>query len=139
NITVNLLDDGGTVIDTTFTDEDGIYRFLDLPPGNYSIEVVIPAGYTISPQDAGGDDTLDSDVDATGRTIQTALDSGENEPNWDAGLVPLASIGNYVWVDMDNDGVQDIGETGLANVTVELYDSTNTLVDTTTTNSFGNY
>ncbi|MDH3255442.1 MAG: hypothetical protein OEM62_10650, partial [Acidobacteriota bacterium] len=32
-----------------------------------------------------------------------------------------STIGDYVWLDADRDGVQDAGESGLANVTIELY------------------
>ncbi|MBN1762762.1 MAG: hypothetical protein JW878_06780 [Methanomicrobia archaeon] len=32
-----------------------------------------------------------------------------------------ASIGDYVWYDLDEDGIQDPGEQGIANVTVNLY------------------
>ena len=30
-------------------------------------------------------------------------------------------IGDYIWYDADADGVQDLGEPGIANVTVDLY------------------
>ena len=48
-------------------------------------------------------------------------------------------IGNRVWLDADNDGIQDAGETPLAGVTVELYDQNGNLVATTTTDANGNY
>ncbi len=50
-----------------------------------------------------------------------------------------ASIGDKVWEDLDKDGIQDVGELGIANVTVKLYTCTGTLVATTTTNSSGIY
>jgi protocatechuate 3,4-dioxygenase beta subunit len=50
-----------------------------------------------------------------------------------------ASIGDRVWQDNDGDGVQDNNEPGLPGVTVQLMDSTNTVISTTTTNSNGNY
>ncbi|MFQ3246600.1 MAG: protocatechuate 3,4-dioxygenase beta subunit [Arenicella sp.] len=43
----------------------------------------------------------------------------------DFGFVPPASLGNYVWLDLDMDGVQDANEDGIANVTVNLYQDTN--------------
>jgi uncharacterized repeat protein (TIGR01451 family) len=59
------------------------------------------------------------------------------------------SLGNLVFRDTNNNGVANVGEPGIANVTVELYSDTNgngtfdsgtdTLVDTTTTNASGNY
>jgi hypothetical protein len=51
---------------------------------------------------------------------------------------PPLEIGNRVWNDLDNDGIQDANELGIPNVTIELYDGT-TLVGTTTTDSKGNW
>ncbi|GEL95321.1 DUF5979 domain-containing protein [Cellulomonas composti] len=47
-------------------------------------------------------------------------------------------IGNRVWFDADQDGLQDADEPGVAGVTVELRDGA-TLVATTTTNAAGEY
>jgi hypothetical protein len=52
-------------------------------------------------------------------------------------VAPL-EIGNRIWNDKDKDGIQDAGEIGIANITVELYDGT-TLVGTTTTDVNGNW
>jgi hypothetical protein len=48
-------------------------------------------------------------------------------------------IGNRIWTDTDNDGIQDAGEDGISGVTVNLYNSSGTKVGTTTTNSSGEY
>lgn len=54
-------------------------------------------------------------------------------------------IGNRIWLDADADGLQDPGETGINNVTIELWADTdgNTTVDTkvaeTTTDTNGQY
>ena len=54
-------------------------------------------------------------------------------------LAPV-EIGNRVWLDADGDGVQDAGESGIAGVTVELYDAAGiTLLATATTDANGNY
>jgi len=49
-------------------------------------------------------------------------------------------IGNRIWRDLDQDGIQDADETGIAGVTVHLYaaDGT-TLLGTAVTNATGNY
>jgi uncharacterized repeat protein (TIGR01451 family) len=47
-------------------------------------------------------------------------------------------IGNRVWLDNDNDGVQDADEAGIAGVTVELRSGTGTLATATTDNN-GHY
>ena len=59
-----------------------------------------------------------------------------NSPYKDKGL---ASIGDYVWHDVNLNGIQDPGETGIANVTVKLYDSTDTLIRWTQTAPSGYY
>ncbi len=45
------------------------------------------------------------------------------------------NVGNFVWDDLDHDGRQDTGEPGLANVTVQLWNSAKTrLIDSDVTN-----
>ncbi len=88
NVTVNLLDSGGSVIATTNTDASGNYTFQGLEAGDYEIEVIRPAGYVFSAQNTGGDDTIDSDVNpANGRTGTITLPWGTDAEDWDAGLV----------------------------------------------------
>ncbi len=48
-------------------------------------------------------------------------------------------IGNRVWIDADNDGIQDAGENPIANVRVELYDQNGNFIDFVTTDSTGAY
>jgi SdrD B-like domain len=49
-------------------------------------------------------------------------------------------IGNYVWNDTDGDGIQDAGENGIANVTIQLYASNGTtLLGTTSTDPNGSW
>jgi hypothetical protein len=50
-----------------------------------------------------------------------------------------ANVGDFVWVDQNANGMQDVGEPGVANVTVKLLNSAGTVVATTTTNSSGKY
>ena len=88
----------------------------------------------------GGNDATDSDVDPTGITPCIPLRWGQRDSTWDAGLVELASYGDFVWHDKDADGVQEAGEEGVAGVTVILYDAaTNQPVKTTITNNVGYY
>jgi len=51
----------------------------------------------------------------------------------------LASLGNYVWEDLDGDGIQDINEPGIEGVRVELYNSNGILIAFTYTDSSGYY
>ena len=137
--TVNLLDSSGTVIATTTTAADGSYGFTNLDPTSYQVEVLVP-GFTFTGQDTGSDDTIDSDVDtATGLTALFALTSGNDDFTIDAGVLP-ATLGDFVWDDLDGDGLQDAGEPGLDGVTVNLLDATGTtLLDSTVTSGGGAY
>jgi hypothetical protein len=47
-------------------------------------------------------------------------------------------IGNYVWRDLDNDGIQDPNERGIAGVVLKLYQN-NVLIATATTDATGYY
>jgi hypothetical protein len=87
-VTVKLLNAAGAEVATATTDANGNYLFQGLVPGNYSVKVIAPTGYTFTAADQGGNDALDSDVNqTTGITAQTTLVSGENDLSWDAGLV----------------------------------------------------
>ena len=139
-VTVNLYSGNGTLVTTTTTSASGAYLFSGLTPGDYFVEFVPPSGYALSPQDQGGNDATDSDANlATGRTITTTLVSGENDLTWDAGLHQLASLGDFVWNDLNANGNQDGTEVGVDGVTVNLYSGTGTLIATTTTSGGGAY
>ncbi|MBK8779834.1 MAG: hypothetical protein IPO25_21430 [Saprospiraceae bacterium] len=46
---------------------------------------------------------------------------GENNLGIDAGFNQTVNLGDYVWFDQNNNGIQDPGEPGLAGATVKLY------------------
>jgi len=138
-VTVRLYDDAGRRLNTAVTDADGGYSFRNLTYGEYHVEIDIPDGFVASPRDQGSDDTADSDIDAQGVMAPTTLDPREHDPGWDAGLYRLASIGNFVWEDLDADGVQDPGEEGIGGVTVSLFDATGAEADSTVTDDDGAY
>lgn len=56
-------------------------------------------------------------------------------------LLPVApiEIGDRVWADTNNNGIQDPGEVGLANVLVELFDNNNQKIGQTLSNAQGYY
>jgi len=142
---------GETFVGTTTTSGAGYYSFTNLIPGNYSVEFILPSGYTFSPQDRGSNDAKDSDANtSTGRAMWTTLDPGESDMTWDAGIYKWkppcsdGSIGDYVWYDEDYNGLQDDNfpsdpSHGINNVTMNLYDGGGAFLKTTTTNSAGWY
>ena len=99
---------------TTVTDGNGEYSFDLVPPGEYLIDVDtadLPAGVDFQTLDPDG--TLDN---------STALTLPENTTvaDVDFAFTATGSIGDLVWLDLSNDGVQDPGEPGLGGIGVTV-------------------
>ncbi len=106
-LTVNLLDAAGAeVLYTTTTDSDGAYGFSPLPPRDYQLEVLLPAGLGLefSPVDQGADDALDSDVAQDTGRVAITVEVSEEDASIDAGVLVAALE------DLDSDGVADLGD-----------------------------
>ena len=92
-VTVQLNDAAGNVIDSTTTDSTGNYSFT-VDAGIYSIGIVEPNGFDVTTQDAGGDDTADSDIDPTTLTSgNVTVAAGETNNTLDAGLIAELNAG----------------------------------------------
>nr|ARK11340.1 hypothetical protein A6C57_14000 [Fibrella sp. ES10-3-2-2] len=132
----------GTAIATTTTDGSGLYSFTGLTPGNqsvYQVGFATPSGFMPTTTNVGVNDEIDSDlIMMTSRTGTYTLASGEFNPTVDAGFYKPASLGDYVFNDRDQNGVQSPGDTPIAGVTVVLYQN-GTPVATTTTDVNGLY
>jgi hypothetical protein len=87
----------------------------------------LPAGYAITPNTPTLHDVAATLPNQTYRPFDFFL------------YLPVGSIGDIVWYDIDNDGVQDAGEPGIAGVTVTLQDSLGNLLASTTTDATGHY
>ncbi|MEI7812991.1 MAG: SdrD B-like domain-containing protein, partial [Ignavibacteria bacterium] len=143
-ITVQLYDNADNLKSTTTTDVNGLYLFSNIAPGTYYVKFTLPGGYLFSPKDQGTDDIYDSDADGTtGKTVLITLISGQTDINQDAGIykpAPLtSSVGDKVWNDVNRNGIQDNGETGVPAVTVRLYTCADSLVSTKSTDVNGNF
>ena len=77
-VTVQLLNQPGNVIATAVTDSDGAYDFQALPPGTYSVHVVLPAGYFAEDSDPGSTGGVRVDLNTIG---SIALMAGVNSIN----------------------------------------------------------
>ena len=122
-VTVALLKKDGTpVLDkdgnpvTAVTDAQGKYSFSGLPLGEYKVSVVDPTSGPLAgtkPTEAyTGRYKTSADVtiaEATGSVIDVNF-----------GFVKPASVGDYTWMDVNRDGVQDADEPALPGVTVTL-------------------
>jgi choice-of-anchor A domain-containing protein/uncharacterized repeat protein (TIGR01451 family) len=141
NVTVKLYDQNNQLLSTTQTSNTGNYSFTNLSAGNYYVKFELPSGYAFTLPNQGSNDLLDSDADPnTGLTNLINLPNGTTDNSWDAGIYLLTSkIGNYVWNDVNQDGIQNSNESGLSNITIQLYTCNNVLTATTTTDNFGAY
>jgi hypothetical protein len=83
---VTLYDSQGNVVSTTTTNSSGFYSFT-VPAGSYSVGITPPAGYTISPQNQGTNDSTDSDISPTTfRTDVFTVTAGQTDLTHDSGL-----------------------------------------------------
>ncbi len=140
-VTVALYDAVGNIVATTTTDANGNYSFAYLPNGTYRVDVTDRAnvldGYWHSLGAANTDNNSQSDpltLTLTGSTDITYADFGYYRAP--------ASLGNFVWLDPDGDGIQESGEPGIAGVIVTLtitWPGGATTVVKTTTDSSGAY
>ncbi len=132
-----------TYVNFTVTANGGFYLFPYLPSGDYFLVFYKPAPFGVTTVDAGGDNAIDSDgvlANYNGFTVAitpvTNLSGTQYDLDWDLGIYPngLAAIGNYVWADSNNDGIQnEPTSNGLNGVTVNLYDNSNPSVIYATT------
>ena len=126
-VLVTLYDNSNNPVASTVTDANGFYLFSNVLPGTYSVGFSnIPASSTFTTQNAAGSTAANnSDADpATGRTGTFTLVGGQSKTDVDAGLVSYkAAVGDYVWHDLNRNGIQDAGEVGVPGVTVTMYKS----------------
>ncbi|MEO0339517.1 MAG: SdrD B-like domain-containing protein [Bacteroidota bacterium] len=89
-VVVTLQNPDGSLVDVLETDEDGSYCFL-VPKGDYKITFGKPEGnFELTTPNAGGNDTLDSDVnEQTMMTPVFTLEGGEQNLTLDAGFVEI--------------------------------------------------
>jgi uncharacterized repeat protein (TIGR01451 family) len=128
------------------TDTSGHYSFTNITPGNYFLRFYLVDGNSIYKFTTSliGSTTLNSKVvNDSGYTQVFTLAPGDNQTFWDAGVVPKilnnAKVGDFVWNDLNHNGIQELGEPGIAGVTVKLFTPANVLAGTTVTNNTGNY
>jgi len=128
-VTIELLTNG-VVAATTTTTATGGYSFTNLLPGSYVVREVDLSGWY---------STLDTDAPITNNLIAVTLTSGQTSTGNDFYDTQYARIGDFVWNDLDGDGVQDAGESGLTNITVRLLDATSNVLFTAITDTNGVY
>jgi hypothetical protein len=144
----------GSTITTTAT---GAYSFSDLNPGNYYVRVTPPTSHPLTGGTPDIGDNRENDdnngVQPSGRgtpafspIINLALGTepsgdGDTDTNTDLtvdfGFYRGLSVGNLVYIDNDANSAFNAGDVGVNGVTVQLFNTSNQLVTTTTTVYWG--
>ncbi|MDN3564871.1 SdrD B-like domain-containing protein, partial [Paeniroseomonas aquatica] len=103
NISVVLLDRNGAPTNySTTTDTNGAYSFLDVPTGTYIVQFDT-SGYGVSPQNAGGTASTNSDANSNG-AVTVNITANNTITNIDAGFLRPASISGLAFTDSNGDG-----------------------------------
>jgi len=133
-VSVQLLDEDGTILQTLDTAADGSYAFQHLPDGKYTVKVVRSS----SIKDYDQTEDPDATVDDTSAPYTMGPDHSLQE-NVNFGYVPDYSIAGRVYRDSDKSGSYTDGEETFSGVTVDLLDKDGHVVATVTTDADGNY
>ena len=116
NVIVELYNSSNVLIASTVTGGDfstaafelGFYQFTGLKTGDYQVKFIAPTYlFTAQDADANGQDAADSDANAfTGLSHIVNLTAGRSDQTVDAGIYQNlpASLGDYVWLDSNNNG-----------------------------------
>ena len=116
---------------STVTNASGSYSFTNIGPGTYRVREVLPAGSTQTTPNP-------IDVVANSGTNITGINFGNFTNSFQ-----LIVIGGLKFNDVNSNGVQDVGDVGLAGVTIFIDADLNGLLDagelSTVTNASGFY
>nr|WP_298719688.1 SdrD B-like domain-containing protein [uncultured Steroidobacter sp.] len=127
NVTITLRDAGNAVVATTTTAADGTYSFPPQAGGSYTVEQDQPAGYASGPQNASNSVALALVAGTPG-----VVDFGES----------TGSLAGTVFLDVNENGVQDAADVGLPGVALTLNGTDalgNSVYATVSTDSSGQY
>ncbi|WCV10620.1 SdrD B-like domain-containing protein [Corynebacterium silvaticum] len=149
NVKVSLLDEQGNPVKQPGTDkpyeiitgDNGEYLFENLPKGKYKVQFDYSAArtsddkpftaFTVPGPDVDGKTEQDSDVKESKLNsigLTDVIDLQSDRLDVDAGLVvvsfaPTVSVGDFVWHDKNNDGIQNDGDdSGIPGVELRILD-----------------
>ena len=134
-VSVELRNEHGELLRTTTTDVDGRYAFSDLEPGRYEVVEHQPDGFFHGGQvlgDAGGE-ILGADH------LALQLFAGRNVSDYNFCELAPSSLAGSVWQEVDLNQSFDPGDVPIPGVMIDLVGSDGNVVETTATDSDGNY
>ncbi len=120
NVTVTLVSAGldgllSTADDTTtttLTDATGAYVFSAVRPGLSTLSYAVQAGYwALSDVDGGNPNSISLNLTATQSMTGRDFEQGS------------FTVGNTVWLDANNNGIKNVGETGVPGIAMQLWNT----------------
>ncbi len=153
DVKIDLYDNAGNVIASTYTDQNGYYEFVDLMPGTYGVFEHQPTEYLNGGQEIGSEGGIIAYQDFTTDIGLLSGDSGKDYNFWEK---EYATISGYVFQDGDTlkleegsklpdnvwelyPGIRDKMDKPISGVTIVLKDADGKEVARTTTDSNGYY
>lgn len=135
---------GADVADTS-TDAQGRYQFDGLYPGQYVVKAKLPEGFRFA-REIDSQRTRFSLITSDGSPVEGSRGSSnafilamaEHKQGQDIGMGTLGQLGDYAWLDLDGDGMQDAGEPGVPGIQIRIYQH-DQLAQETVTDAFGRY
>ena len=126
-VLVQLYDEFGFYLNSTFTDSNGCYLFDNLLPGNFKVKFndfcnELDAEWTFINE--GNDDTVDSDVYANGFSESVNVMPAKTT-EVDAGYFVCIPIGDLAWYDANQNDLWDWNENGINGLKVTAYRKAN--------------
>jgi len=122
--------------------DDGYYKFCVMP-GTYYLRFVNPPQQLVPVvPNVGINPLTDSHVTGmfgSGTTDNFTVRSGDERCDIGAGFYTMGSIGDFVWMDNNANGMRESGEDGLQGVIVRAIDPTGEIMATAVSDAQGKY
>jgi len=117
-------------VQTTFTDSLGSFTFVEVLAGEYYIQYGLSTSYVYTTSNV-------TETNGIGSTDRFVLAPGEISNSQNTGAYIPASIGDFIFLDIDEDGIQDVDDVGLAGIELSLLDNAGTEGQSDDTIDFG--
>ncbi|MFC3812822.1 SdrD B-like domain-containing protein [Lacihabitans lacunae] len=128
-----------SLLTSSVTDTTGKVIFDQVTSGTYNLKIHTPSGYMPTIPFVGENKNLDSDLNNENPYVFDIVVSPTSTLNKDFSLAAgftidntKGSLGDYVWLDANNNGLQDQNENGVGDIIIELYLDGNLLAKDTT-------
>lgn len=139
----------GNIIDQTITgpkpltpSDDGFYKFQCVPPGSYYVRYQRPGDLAPSAAFQGTDKTKDSHVThafGPNTSERVTVLSGTMITDFHAGYQAKAVVGNFVWLDGNQNGIQEQNEAPVEGVIVKAINLSGVVISEDVTQQNGSY